>query len=1153
MNRIHRITMPGAIQAITVLLLSFVCVAAAPWELERAPEGEATAAIHGADRADPDLILNAMETELERSFSRLREEGETPLYYLSYGLTEIGETSVVGVLGTVNSRRSVRNRYLDVDVRVGSMDFDNTRESRTRRLGGFRQMTRAPLDDDELALRIAFWKRTDSVFKEAQEHYAHLRTEASLESQREDPSGDFSAADPVEYIAPLASINIDMEEWESRVSAYSQLFQGHPDLYRSRVEMTATTTDKYMVSSEGTRTLVSSVSLRLVVYAWTKADDGMELYLYEIYDVNPPNGLPEEEDIRTDIARLIANLEKLRTAPVVDPYAGPAILQNKAAAVYFHEIFGHRVEGHRQKSEREGQTFTAMVGELILPEFMNIYDDPRLTESAGEDLKGHYMVDDEGVMAGRADIVIDGVLTNFLMSRSPIKGFPASNGHGRRQNGYRTVSRQGNLIIESSNSIPYSSLREQLIEQVRLQGKPYGLIFSDISGGFTSTGRTGPQSYKVKPLLVYRVFPDGSPDELVRGVDIVGTPLTSLSKIKITGDDPGVFDGFCGAESGSVPVSAVSPSLLVTEIEVEKQTKAPTGPPELPMPPMDPDISFTEWAPSERVQRALQSETVLQAMGDELGRSMNELKLPDSEAPYHLFYRVDDRDRWTINASFGGVMMDLESSARYATITLRVGDRTFDNTQFVGPMGPGRPGFVAVPIGDGYGAVRHALWLATDNTYRNALGVLAAKRAFAQNTIIKDKPDDFAAGTQNISVDMDDLPALDREQWREWIREVSALFISSADLQKSDVRLSAESRITRLIDSEGMVIRKTSTEFELIIAVQTQAEDGSLIADYRSWRVRSPGDLPNRRTMIREANNLIREIVALVEAPEGEPYVGPVLLVEQAAGAFFAQHFAEELANPRPPLMENETFAAFFDDSGALKNRLNRRILPTTFKIVDDPTNEAFDRIQLIGHYQFDDEGNAAQPLVVVEDGWLRALPMSRTPTRNMKESNGHGRASPGEFVKGRPSNLHISTSEPESLRDLERRLIELAELSQSPYGIVITRMHMPEVQAQVDREGLTQQRTNDAAIANPQLAYRIYVEDGRRELVRGYFFDEIVVRTLKDIIGATDGEYLVQTVMGGGIPISVVAPDILLEEVVLGEIKGTRSTLPYLARPIKN
>ncbi len=1153
MKRVQRILLPALSRLCTTVLLAAVCVAAAPARVDHPTEEEATVAIHRADRARPDVLLGAMEIELERSFSRLKEEGETPLYYLSYTLTDIGETSIVGVLGTVSSKRSSRNRYLDVDVRVGDMDFDNTRESRTRRLGAFREVTRAPLDDDPLALRIALWNKTDQVFKEAQEHYAHLRTEASLESQREDPSGDFSPADPVEHIEPLAEVEIDTEQWQDLVCSYSALFCDHPDIYRSRVELSATTNDRYIVSSEGTRTLVSSATMRLVVYAWTKADDGMELYLYEIYDVNPPNELPGPERVRADISRQIDNLEALRTAPVVDPYAGPAILKNRAAAVYFHEIFGHRIEGHRQKSEREGQTFTNKVGEQILPTFLDIYDDPTLTEYAGEDLKGHYTVDDEGVRARRTDVVVDGVLQGFLMSRSPIRGFPTSNGHGRRQYGYRAVSRQGNLVVKSSNSIPYDALREELIEQVKAQGKPYGLIFGDISGGFTSTGRMGPQSYKVEPLLVYRVYPDGRPDELVRGVDIVGTPLMSLSKIEVTGDDPAVFDGYCGAESGQVPVSGISPSLLVTEIEVEKQAKAPTGPPELPMPPMEPGSESSAWIPTDAARRALQSEPVLLAMGDELGRSMGELRLPDSEAPYHLTYRVDDRDLWNIQASFGAVMMDLESSTRYATITLRVGDLSFDNTQFVGRSGPGRPGFTSLPIGDGYGAVRHGLWLATDRAYRDALGQLASKQAYARNTIIKDKPDDFSAAPHTVLVDVEETPALDRQQWRERIREVSALFRSTEGVQNAEIRLIEEKNIRRLVDSEGAVVRQPRVDYVLIIAVRTQAEDGSSLADYRAWRTRSPRDLPSERVMRREALALITELESLAEAPEGEPYVGPLLLVEQAAGEFFAQLLAQELSNPRAPLLEMETFT-FFDDSGALANRLNRRILPTTLQVVDDPTREAWEGIQLVGHYTVDNEGVEARRLDLIQDGWLRELPMSRTPTRNVAASNGHGRALPGELPQGRPSNLLISTSQPQSMQLLKERLIELAELSQSPYGMLVTRMNVPDVQAQVDRQGLMHWRVHDAAIASPQLAYRVYVEDGRLELVRGYYFDEIVVRTLKDILAASGEEHLVQTVLGGflgGIPISVVAPDILLEEVVLAEIKGKRATLPYLTRPM--
>jgi hypothetical protein len=176
------------------------------------------------------------------------------------------------------------------------------------------------------------------------------------------------------------------------------------------------------------------------------------------------------------------------------------------------------------------------------------------------------------------------VLKTFLMSRSPIKGFDQSNGHGRRQPGREVVSRQSNLIVESTNAVPEAKLRQMLLDEVKKQGKQYGLYFSDISGGFTGTQRGEVQAFKVIPVIVYRVYADGRPDELVRGADIVGTPLSSFSKILATSDKPEVFNGYCGAESGSVPVSAVAPAILVSEIEIEKKAKSSDRPPLLPEP-----------------------------------------------------------------------------------------------------------------------------------------------------------------------------------------------------------------------------------------------------------------------------------------------------------------------------------------------------------------------------------------------------------------------------------------------------------------------------------------------------------------------------------------------------------------------------------------
>ena len=271
-------------------------------------------------------------------------------------------------------------------------------------------------------------------------------------------------------------------------------------------------------------------------------------------------------------------------APRAAAYHGPPLLSGRAAAVFFHEVLGHRLEGHRQRDEEEGQTFTKKVGQQVLPTFLSVADDPTRVEIEGVKLAGTYAYDSEGTPAERVEVIQNGVLKNFLMSRMPIKGFDKSNGHGRNQPGLMPTGRQGNLIVSSSKTVPEAELRQKLIDEVKKEGKPYGLYFDDIQGGFTLTTRSLPQAFQVLPVIVYKVYPDGRPDELVRGVDIVGTPLAALTRILATGDKEHGFNGVCGAESGSVPVSAVAPAMLFSELEVQQRAHGHNRPPILPAP-----------------------------------------------------------------------------------------------------------------------------------------------------------------------------------------------------------------------------------------------------------------------------------------------------------------------------------------------------------------------------------------------------------------------------------------------------------------------------------------------------------------------------------------------------------------------------------------
>jgi predicted Zn-dependent protease len=369
-----------------------------------------------------------------------------------------------------------------------------------------------------------------------------------------------------------------------RVRKLSSSFARYPGILTSSVSVMAQSETKYLATTEGERLQHGRGFARVVISAVARADDGMDLSASETFEAFDPQGLPKDDVIQAAIDRVAKDLVGLLKAPVVDPFIGPAILSGRAAGVFFHEIFGHRVEGHRQKDETEGQTFTKSVNGPVLPDFLSVIFDPTKRKVAGVDLNGWYRFDDEGVPARPVSVVEKGILKTFLMSRSPIQGFPHSNGHGRRQTGAEVVSRQSNLIVESSRQVSDARLREMLIAEIKRQNKPYGLFFQNITGGYTTTGRAGLQAFKVIPLVVYRIYPDGRPDELVRGADMVGTPLSSFSKILATSDHPEVFNGYCGAESGSVPVSAVSPALLVSEIEIEKKQKSQDRPPLLPLP-----------------------------------------------------------------------------------------------------------------------------------------------------------------------------------------------------------------------------------------------------------------------------------------------------------------------------------------------------------------------------------------------------------------------------------------------------------------------------------------------------------------------------------------------------------------------------------------
>lgn len=521
-------------------------------------------------------LIEILESELNRSYTGLQSE-EAPPYYIAYAVTETEEIRITSSFGHIISDTDNKQRILDIDLRVGDRFLDNTHlirgESFSFASGS--SSPQLPLTNEKDAIKQVVWKATDQHFKNATEKLDKVLTNKKVKIKEEDESPDLSQ-DPVyqETLGRSPEIRIDKKRWKEKLNELSSYFLAEPWLYDGNVSLNIEHITKYFVDTEGRKLVWPETYARISVYAKTKAKDGMSLPLYKTYFSYKSEGLPKKEKIKKDIQNLITTLKGLKEAETMDTYAGPAILSGEAAGVFFHEIFGHRVEGHREKDPNASQTFKKSIGKEILPSFIDVVFDPTKKEIRGKEISGNYPFDDQGIKAEKVLAVEDGKFQSFLMSRSPIDSFPQSNGHGRRQAGRDAVSRQSNLIVKAEEQVSYEKLKEELRELCRKEEKEFGLFFDVVQGGFTFTSRTIPNAFNVLPLVVYKIYTDGRPDELVRGVDLIGTPLTTFSNIVLAADDIGVFNGICGAESGSVPVSACSPSLLVSNIEVQKKKKS---------------------------------------------------------------------------------------------------------------------------------------------------------------------------------------------------------------------------------------------------------------------------------------------------------------------------------------------------------------------------------------------------------------------------------------------------------------------------------------------------------------------------------------------------------------------------------------------------
>ncbi len=569
-----------------------------------------------------------------------------------------------------------------------------------------------------------------------------------------------------------------------------------------------------------------------------------------------------------------------------------------------------------------------------------------------------------------------------------------------------------------------------------------------------------------------------------------------------------------------------------------------------------------------------QEDVLLKALKDEMARSIEKLQLKDLEKPYYIEYAVEEAETFFIKAVFGAVIKSNHDRSRMLRVDLRVGNYNLDNSEFLSRRSPysmmaSRPRMLVLE--DDYTVLRHDVWLATDGAYKQALEQLAAKRSFIQTKVQPEEIPDFSREEVTKTVAPRKPVIFDRKEWKETLCRLSAIFRKFPAIYDSSIGMTVRFEHKYYLNSEGSVSRRPVTLVSFHARAATQASDGMQLGHYVPFYGTGLEQFPPEKEMAAEIEKMAAELTALASAPVGEKYLGPVLVTGEAASELFAQVLAPQLSGQRPPLLEDERMAAMIPES-RLAARLNRRVLPSFFTVVDDPTQKAYDKFPLIGCYEVDDQGVLARPVTLIERGFLRTLLMTRRPSMEIAQSNGHGRAMFFGSPNAQIGNLFVKATKGKSFDDLKQELIDLCQEQGLSYGLIIKKLDNPTITGRELSISALSMRggRGQETISAPILIYKVFVEDGREELVRGLTVTEMTVSMLKEIVAAGEDYFVNNRLSGGGgimgnifayaamlgdsgvfgIPTSVVAPSVLFEEVEFKRATGPQKKPALLKHP---
>ena len=918
-----------------------------------------------------------------------------PAYFMSLRMQDSQTLAITSAFGSsvVNDDHS---RFIVPNIRIGSKELDNYKFENQ----GIDDPNNRGASGDAVCLsggplrqyRDEIWNSAMNRYKTAVRRYEEATAKSRTDAEFEDKAPCFSDA-PVEsyYEVALSPWVVDTLAWKNKLNKVSSVFKECRMLEDGSVNVEFSTLRTYIVNSDGTSVVQNRRCARIMLSAMILATDGMQCPLYEVFFGFSEAELPSEEVLVAKAHDLVERLLALREAPLADPYAGPAILSGSASGVFFHEIFGHRLETHRMK--KGGETFKRMVGEKVLPASFSVYCDPTQNYYGKQALNGSYKYDDEGVKARKVQNVENGVLKDFLTCRIPIDGFPSSNGHGRASGGNDPVARQSNLVVETSQPYTEAQLREMLIKEAKNQGKEYGYFFRTVTSGFTITDYLN--AFNVTPVEVFRIYVDGRKDELVRGVNLIGTPLSMFSNITAAGDTPSTFTGSCGAESGWVPVSATSPYIYVSKVETQRSINQKMVPPALRLP------EYTKTYGKDSGKDV--GEIIFKAMEDELKRTKDSLHLENLPLPYFVDYKYVHNNFTYVSASLGGVhSINHLTDHNLGLASLVLGDK-MTTSKMTLDRNDMRYGFTDEAD---YDMIRRGFWAISDRSYKMALNNMGAKVNMRKMSPLPEEDVDIPEVLELPAceyIEESAVAPIDTALMIRYASELSAIFADYPRIYNSDVNFTVEAKDIYRLTSEGQKLRFALPEVKLNINGNIKTCDGSSLFDQFEVFAKHTSELPSLEELKRRTRDFCALLVKKADAPVvKEFYVGPIMIEGESV--------VEAISHQ---VVQTSCIASrdFQKGSSTSSMMLGKRIVDTKMSISQWADTPEYKGQKLLANYKVDVDGVAPKKsLPIIENGILKTLLTGRHPAIGAMESTGNERFQFGSTTsKCAPGIIHVS------------------------------------------------------------------------------------------------------------------------------------------------